>query len=298
VRIEALLQLVPALVGRETSITPLAGGITNRNFRVDADGRSFVLSIGGEHTELLGIDRKVEYECSLAAARSGLGPEVIAFLPEYRALVTRFVDGSVLAPEDLQQEPAMRRVAATLRRYHDGPQGAGQFSPFATVRNYFALARDRGVVFPANIGVALSLLERIEGVLQQIEAPCPCHNDLLPANFLDDGSSIWVIDWEYAGMGDRFFDLGNLAANHCFKEVQERMLLELYFGEVRERDLRRLRLMRLVSDMRESLWGFLQSAVSSLDFDFREYGQTHLQRFLKGAKVLETSPGALSIFGS
>ena len=286
-QIEALARLVPALEGSEVAITPLPGGITNRNYRVEAAGGAYVLRIGGERTELLGIDRAVEHACSLAAARAGVAPEVIGFLPEHRLLVTRLVQGRVLGPEDMRQPQVMQRVVEALRRYHATPPGAGRFSPVATVRSYFALAREHEVAFPPSIDRALRLLWRVEGLVQSDEPLCPCHNDLLPANLVDDGHQIWIIDWEYAGMGDRFFDLGNLAVNHSLAGEHERMLLEMYFGEVREEHLQRLRLMRLASAMRESLWGFLQSGISTLDFDFFGYGCEHLERFLDAASALE-----------
>ena len=109
---------------------------------------------------------------------------------------------------------------------------------------------------------------------------CPCHNDLLAGNLIDDGTVVHIIDWEYGGMGDRFFDLGNLAVNNDFDDEHERALLMLYFGQVRPDHLRRLRLMRLASDMREAMWGFLQSAISTLDVDYLAYGRKHLERFV------------------
>jgi thiamine kinase-like enzyme len=199
-------------------------------------------------------------------------------------LVTGFVSGRGTTPSDVRRPEVLERVVEVLRRYHDGPAGAGWFSPFATVRAYHALARERDVAFPNEMDAALLVLRRIEEAVSADNPACPCHNDLLPANFIDDGESIRIIDWEYAGMGDRFFDLGNLAVNNDFADDDERRLLELYFGQVRDDDLRRLRLMRLASDLRESLWGFLQSAVSTLEFDFLAYGQAQLQRFVEGSK--------------
>ena len=286
-QVEALLQLVPTLQERRATVTPLSGGITNRNFRIDVDGASYVLRIGSENTKLLGIDRACEYACASAAAAAGIGPEVVAFLPEHHALVTRFVSGRVLTPEDTQQLAIMRRIVEALQRYHAGPPGMGAFSPFTTVRDYHALARRYQVPFPHEINQALGCLARIEAALSANEPFCPCHNDLLPANFIDDGLAVRIIDWEYAGMGDRFFDLGNLAVNHRYGEEHERLLLELYFGEVDPEHLRRLRLMRLASDMREALWGFLQAGISTLDFDFLGYGRTHLERFLSASASLD-----------
>jgi thiamine kinase-like enzyme len=212
---------------------------------------------------------------------------VIAFLPESGAIIRRFVTGRVLTAEDAKQPAIMRRIVDALRRYHDGPPGAGSFSPFATVNQYHALARERGVMFPDTLKGALERLARIEKELSCAEPPCPCHNDLLPANFIDDDCATQIIDWEYGGMGDRFFDLGNLAVNCEFDDERERRLLELYFAEVRSADLRRLRLMRLVSDLREAMWGFLQSALSTLNEDFLGYGRKHLERFFASTVRLE-----------
>ena len=105
----------------------------------------------------------------------------------------------------------------------------------------------------------------------------PCHNDLLNANFLDD-SSIRIVDWEYAGMGDRFFDLANFSVNHEFEVEDDRRLLETYFGEARDDDLASLRMMRFMSDFREAMWGVLQSGISELDFDFTGYARKHFAR--------------------
>jgi len=286
-QIEAVLQLVPALRDKQVRVTSLSGGITNRNYRLDADGESYVLRIGGENAALLGIDRACEHACAVAAAAYGIGPEVLAFLPEHDALITRFVSGRILAPCDMQSVPTLRRAVEALRRFHDGSPVPGVFSPFTTIREYYELAqgspKGRPVSFPNMIDQAMDWMRRIEESLQTGEPPCPCHNDLLPANFIDDGGSVWIIDWEYAGMGDRFFDLGNLAVNNQFDAEHEQLLLELYFGEVRPDHLRRLHLMRLISDLREALWGFLQSGISTLDFDFQGYGQAHLKRFLEAA---------------
>jgi thiamine kinase-like enzyme len=277
-----LIELIPAFSGRTIVITPLSGGLTNRNFRLDDGDESFVLRVPGGDTGLLGIDRGCEAACSRAAAALGVGPEVVAFLPEQGALVRRFASGTVLSAEDVQQPVQLKRVVEALRRYHDSPSGMGEFSPFETVRQYLTLARARQVQFPGILEPALVRMDRIEAELKTGEPACPCHNDLLPANFIDDGQTVRIIDWEYAGMGDRFFDLGNLAVNGEFREEHERLLLELYFGEARAADWRRLRLMRLASDLREAMWGFLQSAISKLDVDYVAYGRKHLERFLAG----------------
>jgi thiamine kinase-like enzyme len=284
--VKALIPLMPWLAGREFTVRPLEGGLTNRNYYIDCRSDQFVLRIAGENSELLGIDRRAEQACARAAQAAGIGPEVVAFFPEHGATVTRFVSGRVLVLEQVQSPAVLRRVVESLRRYHECSNDAGKFSGFETVRRYYAQARKRKVPFPRDIGLALETLARIEDEAGVPEYLCPCHNDLLPGNLVDDRRRVWILDWEYAGTGDLFFDLGNLAANNLFNREQETMLLRYYFGQARPAHLRRLRLMRLASDMREAMWGFMQMGVSTLDFDYRTYARRHLQRFLEGAPKL------------
>ena len=113
----------------------------------------------------------------------------------------------------------------------------------------------------------------------------PCHNDLLNANFIDDGKRLRIVDWEYAGMGDPFFDLGNFSINHELTPEEDALLLHAYDGEaVRSVRLARLALMRIVSDFREAMWGVLQQGISTLDVDFREYAAEHFDRLLTNAR--------------
>jgi thiamine kinase-like enzyme len=282
--IRDLLLRVPVLAGRELTIEPLGGGMTNRNFLVRADGESYAVRVAGDGTGLLGIDRDQEAACARAAADAGVGPEVVASLRDPAVLVTRFVTGRLLTTASLREPITLRRVAQSLRHCHDHPAPieAATFSPFASGRRNHALAKERHVPMPADLDHALEILARIEREAQTGEPPCLCHNDVLPANLIEDDRRVWIIDWEFAGRGDRFFDLGTLAANGEFGDEQEELLLAAYSGEVRPRELRRLKLMRLASDLRESTWGYLQSAISNLleSGYYLDYGRRHLARFL------------------
>ncbi len=257
--------------GREATIAPLGGGITNRNFRVEVGDEAFVLRIGGEDTQLLGIDRSAEHAASCVAAELGLAPEVVAFLEPEGYLVTRYVDG-VVGRVDVAQ------VGETLRRLHDGPAIPNRFDSFRVVEAYRAIAEERGVGIPPVYERASELARRIER--QRRDAALrPCHNDLLNANFIDDGARLWIVDWEYAGMGDPFFDLGNFAVNHELDADGEQLLLEAY-GSV---EGEALVLMRFMSDFREAMWGVVQQAISTLDFDFRAYADEHFERLQRTA---------------
>ena len=276
--LEAVERLWP---GRPATLSELGGGITNRNYRVDVDGASFVLRMGGAKTGLLGIDRSVEHAAGVRAFEVGVGPEVVAFVPAEGWLVARFIEGTPVTLEEMRRPQTLALVAAALRRFHDSGAIPGRFDAHAVVEDYRAKAQAHGVAIPPEFARAHELSERIRSA-RGAQPLVPCHNDLLNANFLDDGA-IRIVDWEYAGMGDRFFDLANFSVNHEFGLDEDRALLKAYFGEAREGDVASLRLMRFMSDFREAMWGVLQSGISDLDFDFNGYATKHFARLLATA---------------
>jgi thiamine kinase-like enzyme len=277
------LQRVPELAGTELTLTALSGGITNRNFLIAIAGRPdrYVIRLAGNDTHLLGISREVEHAATVAAAGVGVGPEVTAFIRPEGYLVTRFIEGSPVSDEAVHRPETLARVGEALRRIHDGPPIPGLFIPFRIVEAYRALAAARGVAIPPEYELAMAFARRIElaFLVNPVELR-PCHNDLLNANFIDDGSRIRIVDWEYAGMGDPFFDLGNFSVNHDLTPDEDVEVLRAYEREVRPDRLARLRLMRTVSDFREAMWGVLQQGISTLDVDFVAYAGEHFERLL------------------
>jgi len=252
--------------GGVDAVEPLGGGITNRNFKVSAGGEAFVLRIGGKDTELLGIDRRVEHEASLAAAALGIGPEVVAFVEPEGYLVTRFVEGEV-------GRVTAAEAAWLLRRLHGSPPIPGRFDAFRVVEEYAATARRHGVALPPGFASAKATADRIEQRRGPVELR-PCHNDLLAANFVHGGERVWIVDWEYAGMGDPAFDLANFAVNNGLGEAGDDALLEAYGGG----DPAVHVLIRFMSDFREAMWGLVQQGIAELDFDFAAYAEEHFAR--------------------
>jgi thiamine kinase-like enzyme len=258
--------------GGVDSIEPLGGGITNRNFKVRVGDETFVLRIGGADTEQLGIDRAVEHDASLAAAELGIGPEVVAFVEPEGYLVTRYVEGEV-------GRASVDEVAALLRRFHGSRPIAGRFDSFRVVETYAATATEYGVTLPAEYERARETAARIEARRGRVPLH-PCHDDLLAANFIHDGERVWIVDWEYAGMGDPAFDLANFAVNNGLDENGDRALLDAY-GAGDDYDIHVL--MRFMSDFREAMWGVVQQALSELDFDFAGYAAEHFERLERTA---------------
>ena len=275
---EAVRALAPALGEPEGAPVALAGGITNRNYRLRWGGRDCVLRMPGKDTELLGIDRRAEWAATRAAAAAGVGPPVLAFEPGLGCLVTEFVEGRPVEPPELRAR--IPELAAALRTIHAGGELPASFDAFAVVEQYRRIAEARGAAPPPRFGQLADGARAIRAALTGPEhAPVPCHNDLLSANLLDDGRRLRILDWEYAGMGDRHFDLGNVAANNGFTDADDVALLDAYWeGGCTARRLAALRLMRVMSDFREGMWGVVQAAVSELEFDFAGYASEHLGR--------------------
>lgn len=261
------------------TVSTLGGGITNQNYKIKVGGESFVLRIAGANTDLLGIDREAEFIAQSTAGRLGIAPEVFYFIKPEGYLVTRFIEGSPLTPQELKQPDNLKVVVDMLKKFHSSTSIPGTFWVPQIVADYTKIAKRHNIKFPNNFDWLLDCLDEANNAFQYEPLPhCPCHNDLLNENFLIDNQKIYILDWEYAGMGDRFFDLANLSVNHEFTDVQDQLLLEFYFGEVSEKLWAHLKVMRIISDYRESMWGLVQLGISELDFDFREYADKHFQR--------------------
>src|SRR3989304_2030124 len=211
ITLEQVIARVPLFAGKEVeNITSLSGGITNENFRVEVDGCAYVVRIVGEDTELLGIRRENELAANEAAAEVGVGPGVAYFLRPEGILITGFIKGKPIPPEEMRRPEHIRRVVKSLRLFHNGRPFPDTFSPFRMVETYLIHARRLQAPFPEDIDWFFERAREMEAAMLKAPfVPQPCHNDLLNLNFIDDGQTVRIIDWEYGGMGDVCFDLGN-----------------------------------------------------------------------------------------
>jgi thiamine kinase-like enzyme len=277
--VEEIIARVPMWQNaRDIKVSSLEGGITNRNFRVDVGGQSFHLRLAGENTEMLGIDREHEHHANKLAGELGIGPEVVYFIRPEGYLVTRFIEGRPIPPEELRQPENIQRVVNALHKVHSMPDIPSTFNAFQVVRDYTNIARSYNVQFPENFDWLILQMNHAEAALRsQPLTPHPCHNDLVNANFLL-GEKLYILDWEYAGMGDLFFDLANFSSNHELSVREDRLLLDGYLGEVTPQAIAHLNTMKIMSDFREALWGLVQVGISDLDFDFREYANKYFER--------------------
>ena len=267
----------------DLKVTPLRGGMTNQNYRVDAGKKSYVLRISGDNTELLGINREYEYRTQTIAGELGIAPEVVAFLEPEGYLVTKFIEGRPIPAEELKQPQNLARVASILNEIHAMPSIPGVFSPFMVVRNYTRIAKEHKVTFPEKFDWLIKQMNDAEtAMMNTSRIQRPCHNDLLNGNFLL-ADKLYILDWEYAGMGDVFFDLANFSNNHELSEDEDHFLLDCYFGSVSSQSIAHMNIMKIMSDFREAMWGLVQVRISDLDFDFLGYANQHFLRLLEGA---------------
>lgn len=279
--IEDLLRKVHGWERSVITIAPLHGGITNTNFVAHIDGEPRVIRVPGERTELLGIDRANESEAALRAASLGIGPAVISTLPDIGTLITALVPGGHLDPEPFTRR--LSQVVELLHTFHDSGPLNGAFPIHRVVEWHARDAVAQGGTLPAAYDGLRAQSQRIEAAFAAAPQPwVPCHNDLLPGNVLfEDGGRAWLLDFEYAGMNDRFFDLGNLSVNCGLDATADEELLRLYFGEPTASRWARLQLMKMMSEFREGMWAVVQQAISTLDTDFVTYANERLGNCLR-----------------
>ena len=260
---------------------PLLGGITNVNFVVRDGGQRYFVRIG-EDIPIHGVMRFNEVAAAQAAERAGLSPAVIYTEPG--VMVIRFIDGRTLGPADVRDPARLESLVQMIRTcHHEVPKYLRgpvlMFWVFHVIRDYAATLREgqsRRVPLLNDLLAKAELLERTVGPIELVFG----HNDLLAANFIDDGERLWLIDWDYAGFNSPLFDLANLASNNEYSPEMEERLLAAYFGEAPGEGLmRRFLAMQCASLLRETLWSMVSEIHSSLDFDFAAYTDENLARF-------------------
>ncbi len=260
---------------------PLDGGITNTNFIVDDQGERFVVRIGDD-IPIHGIMRFNEIAASHAAHAAGISPEIV--YSENGLFIIRFIEGQTLTEQDVREQQNLERIIPLIQTCHNvipnhfqGP--ALVFWPFHVCRNYIRTAREGNSRVMGLFPRFLNINEELEKTVGEIKLVFG-HNDLLAANFIDDGKRLWLIDWDYAGYNAALFDLANLSSNNELSPGQEDWLLETYYQQpVSDEMHRRFASMKCVSLLRETLWSIVSEIYSTLDFDYEKYTSKNIARF-------------------
>ncbi len=294
--LEQLLDRIGVLSGRTRTVDELGGGLTNRNYRVRTDdGGDYVVRVSANESGLLAIDRDAERHNTTAAWLAGVGAPVVESLPDENVLVVQFLTGRTLTSADLRDAATIPRVAAAVRTLHAGPEFAGRFDMRSIRRRYLQLVLERGFRLPADYLDLAPAVERLEDAMRPGDEPLvPCNNDLLAANFIDDGERIWLIDYEYSGMNEASFELGNIASESGLAVDETVALVAAYWGGPSLDKLARARAWSLLARYGWTLWASIQAAVSPIDFDFWSWGMEKYesaQAELRGPDLVDLLEG-------
>jgi thiamine kinase-like enzyme len=282
--LDALFDRTKSLAAKPRTVSELSGGLTNRNYKVTTPDGTFVARISSDGSELLAIDRDCEYRNSVAAAAAGAGAPVVEYRPQDRLLVIGYLEGRTLGPADVAAAGNIARIAEACRRLHSGGRFGNDFDMFDIQRRYLSVARSRGFKIPAGYDDLLPQVSAAEKALAvRAEGTVPCNNDLLPANFIDDGERVWLIDYELSGNNDACFELGNIGAEAHLPDDALAGLVTAYYGKPRRSKIARARLLGgLVGMYGWTLWGAIQHAASPIDFDFWSWATERFEGAARG----------------
>jgi thiamine kinase-like enzyme len=272
-----VLARLHVLAGRTYDVLELGGGLTNRNYRVTTNDAGpvgdYVVRVSANESGLLAIDRANERHNTRMAWEAGVGASVVEALPDDNLLVVGFLPGRTLTAADVRDPAMAPRIAAAVRRLHAGPAFAGVFDMRATRRRYLDIVTSRGFRLPADYLARAARIEEVEDAMAPGDEPLvPCNNDLLAGNFIDSGTDLWIIDYEYGGMNEASFELGNLAAESELSEEGAAALVAAYWGRHDPAKVARAQAWTLLAHYGWTLWASIQDAVSPIDFDFWTWG--------------------------
>lgn len=267
--IEEAVSKIKDWEGKDISVQPLSGGLTNSNFCVTVDGKPYFVRVPGESTELLAIDRKNEVHNTRAAAEAGVSPPVLCHLPEFDVIVLEFLNGKTMSKELLNQPGMPTRMAQSIKKLHAGPRFYSDFNMFRLTEYYLKVCEERNIKTPDGYRERMPTVARIEGAMSVHPLPTvPCNNDLLAENYIDDGEKLWLVDYEYSGNNDPTFELGNTCQEMEFNDDQIREICAAYFGDAAADKIARMKLNMIMSDVGWGLWAAIQADISTIEFDF------------------------------
>lgn len=279
ISIEEVVDAIDAWHGRTVEIEALTDGLTNVNYAVTVDGRRMFVRVPGPDTSVLAVDRANEAHNTVAAAQTGIGAEVLFALPEHGVLVLDWIDGRTMSNDILAEDGVPARVATSLRRLHAGPRFLHEFDMFRLTERYVSVVDERHIPIPEGYRDQMWRLPKLEAALRARPLPSvPCHNDLLAENYIDDGTVLRIVDYEYSGNGDPTFELGNTCQELQWGADRVEQLCAAYFGTATSALVARMRLNMIMSDVGWTLWAAIQARISAIEYDFWGWAQERWDR--------------------
>lgn len=275
------LEQVACLNGA-AEVTPLEGGITNRNYRVSTSFGDFVVRLSDPESSVLAIDRHNEYLNSLAAAASSAAPPVEQYIAGAGVLVVHWIWGRTFSVEDVREPANLPRIADACRLLHSGEPFASDFNMFDIQAGYLALVRKEGYRLPPRYEDFAPKVERLRIAMRQAPEPqVPCNNDLLAGNIIDDGDRLWLIDYEYSGNNEASFELGNVWSESTLADDLLEPFVTSYWGRNSPAKVARSRMWALMSQYGWTLWAAIQDSISPIEFDYWGWGMEKYERAVR-----------------
>jgi thiamine kinase-like enzyme len=272
----ARLDKIPLLRNR-SHILELSGGLTNKNLAIDTPTGRYVARISSNESSALAIDRESEFLNSKIAAEAGIGAPIHAYLPGEGLLVIGYLEGRTYGPTDVRDN--LPGIAESLKVLHSAPAFARDFNMIDIQQRYLSTVLEQGYRLPDRyLSYQPQLAKLVSALAILDEGTVPCNNDLLPGNFIDDGSKIWLIDYEYSGNNDPCFELGNVWSEASLDFEYLQPLVDAYYGRHRPEKFARAWLLALLSKYGWMLWASIQDSISTMDFDFWSWGLEKYER--------------------
>ncbi|MCK4804280.1 MAG: phosphotransferase family protein [Spirochaetes bacterium] len=283
--IENVISMVDDWKGKEVDIEEITAGITNKNFKVTVEEKSFIVRIPGEGTDLF-INREVELHNLLSASDVRVGANIFKyFKPDY-IVISDFINGKVMSAESFKNKKLIVKALEAIKQINTEGKFTSTFIMFDYFDTYLQLAKKHSMEVPKNFKDAERIVQKVrEKFLKNMPVLAPCHNDLLAENFIDQGDRMRIIDWEFSGMNDPCFEIGDFSVEQDFGEDEDMLIVETYFGKFDESKFARMNIYKSMADILWTLYAMIQNHFSKIDFDHWEYG---INRFNRAMKAMNT----------
>ena len=276
--IEEVVENIEEWCGHEIHIEELTVGLTNSNYKVTVNEKSFVVRIPGHGSDIF-INRDIELHNTLSASKVGVGAHVHHYFKTDHVVIAEFLNGSTMSIEAFKDRDAIIRAVDAIKKINTEGDFISEFIMFNKFEEYMSIVKDHNIEVPGGFDHGVKVVERVRGSFSTtMPELLSCHNDLLAENFIDQGECMRIIDWELSGLNEPCFELGDFSVEQGFGEDEDRLIVERYFGFFDEQKFARMNIYKYMADMLWTLWAVIQNHFSKLDFDFWGYGMKRFNR--------------------
>ncbi len=281
--IDEVINRVDEWKGKKVDISELTEGLTNSNYKITVEGKSFVARIPGHGSDIF-IDRDVELHNTLSASDIGVGARVFHSFESDYIIIAEFIQGNVMSKEAFSDKDVIKRAVQSIKTVNTGATFVSRFVMFDKFEEYMRIVRTHSIKIPVNFSEAEQFVITVgKKFKKNMPELLSCHNDLLAENFIDQGDRMRIIDWELSGLNDPCFELGDFSVEQEFDEEVDRIIIESYFGEFDEGKFARTSIYKSMADILWTLWAMIQNHFSTLEFDYWQYG---IERFNRAMSAM------------